>query len=106
MTRDKGRNGTTAGDPFAIHGDTGSQHQGLGIDRLGQQFSRAFGNHLPEILAEGVGGLGEGLTDHRGFAIGGHHADRLGALPRKHESKIHRSLPLFWLAKRSGLDRF
>jgi hypothetical protein len=62
---DQGRNGTTRA-PLRIHGDAGSQHQRLGVDRLGEALGRAFGNHLPEILAEGLGGLVEGLTDHGG----------------------------------------
>jgi hypothetical protein len=49
MACDEGRQRTTAGDPLAIDGDPGGQHQRLGIHRLGQHFGGAVGNHLPEI---------------------------------------------------------
>ncbi len=83
------RPGTTVCLPCAPHGDTGSQHGGLGPVCPVELVFRALLDQLPEIVAQRVAGLGEGgryLRIVRGQRR--EHADRLGTLSREHHGEI------------------
>ena len=89
MTGKDGRHLAALFGPQTPGGDTGSQHDRLGIHGLGQRFSRTFGNHLPQIITQGTGGFIKSGTNYGRIAIGCHHANALRALAGKYESKRH-----------------
>ena len=71
--------------PRAPDGDAGRQHHRLRVHRLVERVLRAVGDERPQILPEHVGRLVERRAHQRMAVEAGHHADRLRALPRKHE---------------------
>ena len=81
------RFGAPLGAPGAQRGDTGHQHHRLGVGGQGQGLFRAFVNELTDVLAQSLGGLGQGCAYRRVVAPGVQHAHSLGALAGKDKSK-------------------
>lgn len=87
MARHSGRRGAGFGDPGAVGGNTGHQHDGL---RIGGQRQRLFGpflDELADILAQRIRGFRQRLRNHRMIAPGVQHADGLRALAGKNKSE-------------------
>ena len=94
MAGEKRGQASAACPPSPPHGHSGREHRRLralgGVERL----LRARARELPEVVAEHLRGLGEGVAH---AALGGterrKHADRLRALTGEHECKCHEALP-------------
>ena len=90
VARDPGRPRTPLGNPDPPHGYPGREQGRLGLLGPIQGLGRAFLDQLPEVIAQGLGGLRKGVADG-GIGLGQvlQHADRLGSLSRKHEAAYH-----------------
>ena len=85
---DDRRQRTAGGDPGAVHGHAGGQHDRLGVGGERQRLFGAFLDQLGDVFAQRIRSFLERFEQDRMVAPGVEHADRLGTLARKNECEM------------------